>query len=82
MGKTFADVVAHRDASVNGKYPQRAGHPTGESIHGTYSGGTRNSHLSRAFSGHHKVMLTMDGVVSRRSSLTEFQSNNLMNWKQ
>ncbi len=78
-GKTFDDVVAHADASVNGKVSGNAQViPLESAIHGTYSGGNQELALKQSFLRTPQSTLTMNGVVSRRSSLDlKFQSNNL-----
>ncbi len=82
-GKTFDDVVAHADATVQGRvtgtgngaprlFPWRA--RSTEPI----PAAIRSWRSSRASCARRKARLTMNGVVSQRSSLDlKFQSNNL-----
>ena len=78
-GKTFDDVVAHADASVHGKVSGNAQViPLESAIHGTYTGGNQELALKQSFLRTPQSTLTMNGVVSQRSSLDlKFQSNNL-----
>ncbi len=81
-GKTFDDVVAHADASVHGKVSRTAGAsqviPVESTIHGTYTGGNQELALKQSDLRTPESTLTMNGVVSRRSSLdVKFESNNL-----
>ena len=79
-GKTFDDVVAHADATVHangiGKVSQVI--PVESAIHGTYTGGNQQLALKQSYLRTPQSTLTMNGVVSQRSSLDlKFQSNNL-----
>jgi translocation and assembly module TamB len=78
-GKTFNDVVAHADAAVNGKVSGNAQViPLESAIHGTYTGGNQELALKQSFLRTPQSTLTMNGVVSQRSSLDlKFESNNL-----
>ena len=78
-GKTFDDVVAHADAAVQGKVSGNAQViPLESAIHGTYTGGNQELALKQSFLRTPQSTLTMNGVVSQRSSLdVKFQSNNL-----
>jgi translocation and assembly module TamB len=82
-GKTFNDVVAHADATVQGRV---TGTGRGaakvilleSAIHGTYTGSNQELALKQSYLRTPQNTLTMNGVVSRRSSLdVKFQSNNL-----
>jgi translocation and assembly module TamB len=78
-GKTFDDVVAHANATVHGKVSGNAKEvPVDSTIHGTYTGGNQELALKQSSLRMPQSTLTMNGVVSRRSSLDlKFQSNNL-----
>ncbi len=78
-GKTFDDVVGHADAAVQGKVSGNAQVvPVESAIHGTYTGGNQELALKQSFLRTSQSTLTMNGVVSQRSSLdVKFQSNNL-----
>jgi translocation and assembly module TamB len=78
-GKTFDDVVAHADATVHGKVSGNArAVPVESAIHGTYTGSNQELALKQSFLKTSQSTLTMNGVVSQRSSLDlKFQSNNL-----
>ena len=78
-GKTFDDVVAHADATVQGRVSGNAKEvPLHSEIHGTYTGGNQELALKQSFLRTADSTLDMNGVVSRRSSLNlKFQSNNL-----
>jgi translocation and assembly module TamB len=81
-GKTFDDVVAHADAVVHGKVSRTAGAsqviPVESTIHGTYTGGNQELALKQSDLRTPQSTLTMNGVVSQRSSLDlKFESNNL-----
>ena len=78
-GKTFDNVVAHADASVQGKVSGNARViPVESAIHATYTGGNQELALKQSSLRTPQSTLTMNGVVSRRSSLDlKFQSNNL-----
>ena len=78
-GKTFDDVVAHADATVHGKVSGNAQViPVDSAIHGTYTGSNQALALKQSFLRTPQSTLTMNGEVSRRSSLDlKFQSNNL-----
>jgi translocation and assembly module TamB len=82
-GKTFDNVVAHADATVQGRVtgsgngiPQVI--PVNSEVHGTYTGSSQELALKQSYLRTPQSTLTMDGVVSQRSSLNlKFQSNNL-----
>ena len=78
-GKTFDDVVGHADAAVQGKVSGNAQViPVESAIHGTYTGSNQELALKQSFLRTPQSSLTMNGVVSRRSSLeVKFQSNNM-----
>jgi translocation and assembly module TamB len=78
-GKTFDDVVAHADATVHGKVSgQGKDVPIESGLHGNYTGKGQELALKQSFLRTPQSTLTMNGVVSRRSSLDlKFQSNNL-----
>jgi translocation and assembly module TamB len=78
-GKTIDNVVAHADATVNGKVSGNAQViPVDSVIHGTYTGSSQALALKQSFLRTPQSTLTMNGEVSRRSSLDlKFQSNNL-----
>ena len=78
-GKTFDDVMAHADATVNGKVSGNAQViPLESAIHGTYTGGNQELALKQSFLRTPQSTLTMNGVVSQRSNLDlKFQSNDL-----
>ena len=81
-GKTFDDVVAHADAAVHGKVSRTDGAsqfiPVESTIHGTYTGGNQELTLKQSYLRTPQSTLTMNGVVSQRSSLDlKFESNNL-----
>jgi translocation and assembly module TamB len=80
-GKTFNDVVAHVDSAVQAKVSRTGGGqviPVESAIHGTYSGGNQELALKQSYLRTPQSTLTMNGVVSQRSSLDlKFQSNNL-----
>jgi translocation and assembly module TamB len=78
-GKTFDDVVAQADAAVQGKVSGNAQViPVESAIHGIYTGGNQELALKQSFLRTPQSTLTMNGVVSQRSTLDlKFQSNNL-----
>ena len=79
-GKTFDDVVAHADASMHASVSKSASQviPVESAIHGTYTGGNQELALKQSYLRTPQSTLTMNGVVSQRSSLDlKFQSNNL-----
>ena len=82
-GKTFDDVVAHADATVQGRVTGTGNGapkviPVESAIHGTYTGGNQELALKQSFLRTPQSTLTMNGVVSQRSVLDlKFQSNNL-----
>ncbi len=78
-GKTFDDVVAHADASVHASVSKATSQvPVESAIHGTYTGANQELALKQSYLRTPQSTLTMNGVVSRRSSLdVKFQSNNL-----
>jgi translocation and assembly module TamB len=81
-GKTFDDVVAHADAAVQGKISRTGSAggaiPLESAIHGTFTGSNQALALKQSFLRTPQSTLTMDGVVSQRSSVAlKFESNNL-----
>jgi translocation and assembly module TamB len=78
-GKTFGDVVAHADAAVRGKVSgQGKDVPIESALHGNYTAKNQELALKQSFLKTPQSSLTMNGVVSQRSSLDlKFQSNNL-----
>jgi translocation and assembly module TamB len=79
-GKTFDDVVAHTDASMHASVSKSTSQviPVESAIHGTYTGGNHQLALKQSYLRTPQSTLTMNGVVSQRSSLDfKFQSNNL-----
>jgi translocation and assembly module TamB len=78
-GKTFDNVVAHADAAVQAKVSGNARViPVESAIHATYTGANQELALKQSSLQTAQSALTMNGVVSRRSSLDlKFQSNNL-----
>ena len=80
-GKTFDDLVAHADATVQG-HVSRTGNgaaiPVESALHGTYTGKNQELALQQSYLRMPQSTLTLNGVVSQRSSLdVRFQSNNL-----
>ncbi len=79
-GKTFDDIVAHADANIHASLSRNAAQviPVESVIHGAYTGGNQELALKQSYLKTPQSTLTMNGVVSRRSSLNlKFQSNNL-----
>jgi len=82
-GKSFDDLVAHADATVQGRVTGTGNGapkviPVDSAIHGTYTGNGQELALKQSYLRTPQSTLTMNGVVSRRSSLDlKFQSNNL-----
>jgi translocation and assembly module TamB len=78
-GKTFDNVVAHADAAVQGKVSGNSRViPVDSAIHAIYTGANQELALKQSTLKTPQSALTMNGVVSRRSSLDlKFQSNNL-----
>ena len=79
-GKTLDNIVAHVDASMHASVSKSSSQaiPVESSIHGTYTGGNQQLALKQSYLRTPQSTLTMDGVVSQRSSLgVKFQSNNL-----
>ncbi len=78
-GKTFDNVVAHADASLHASVSKGSSQvPVESAIHGTYTGGNQELALKQSYLRTPQSTLTMNGVVSQRSSLeVRFQSNNL-----
>jgi translocation and assembly module TamB len=78
-GKTFDDVVAHADGTVHGKVSgQGKDVPIESAFHGNYTAKNQELALKQSFLKTPQSTLTMNGVVSQRSSLDlKFQSNNL-----
>ena len=79
-GKTFDDIVAHADASMHASVSKSNAKvvPVESAIHGTYTGGNQELALKQSYLRTPQSTLTMNGIVSQRSSLDlKFQSNNL-----
>ena len=79
-GKTFDDVVAHADAAMHASVSKSTSQviPVESAIHGTYTGSNQALALKQSYLRTPQSTLTMNGVVSQRSSLdVKFQSNNL-----
>jgi translocation and assembly module TamB len=80
-GKTFSDLVAHVDSALQAKVSRTGAAqviPVDSAIHGAYTGGNQELALKQSYLRTPQSTLTMNGVVSRRSSLdVKFQSNNL-----
>jgi translocation and assembly module TamB len=78
-GKTFDDVVAHADAAVHGKVSgQGKDVPVESGLHGNYTAKSQELAVNQSYLKTPQSTLTMNGVVSQRSSLDlKFQSNNL-----
>ncbi len=79
-GKTFDNVVAHADATMHASVSKSTSQvvPVESAIHGTYTGGNQELALKQSYLRTAQSTLTMNGVVSQRSSLdVKFQSNNL-----
>ncbi len=68
-GKTFDDVVAHADAAVHGRVSgQGKDVPVESGLHGNYTGKNQELALTQSFLQTPQSTLTMNGLVSRRSS--------------
>jgi translocation and assembly module TamB len=92
-GRTFADLVAHADANVNGQVQRgrsavaqtaavpgsaAATFPLESAIHATYSRTNQQLALQQSFVKTPQTNLTMNGVVSRHSSVSlHLQANDL-----
>jgi translocation and assembly module TamB len=79
-GKTLDDIVAHADASMHASVSKSTSQviPVESAIHGTYTGRSQELALKQSYLRTPQSTFTMNGVVSRRSSLdVKFQSNNL-----
>jgi translocation and assembly module TamB len=78
-GKTFDALVAHADATVHGKVSGQGKEvPIESALHGNYTAKNHELALKQSFLKTPQSTLTMNGVVSQRSSLDlKFQSNNL-----
>ena len=78
-GKTFDDVVAHADATLQGRVSGSGKViPLDSAIHGTYTASNQQIALKQSYVKTPQSSLTMDGTVSQRSSLAiKFQSNNV-----
>jgi len=83
-GKTFDDVVAHADGTVHANIAHAGASATAQTIpvestiHGTYTGSNQEIALQQTWLRTPQSTLTMNGLVSQRSSLdVKFQSNNL-----
>jgi len=84
-GKTFNDLTAHADATINGRVMGAAAVTTAKNsnasqagvsaisidsaIHGTYTAGNQQIALKDSYVRMPQTSLTMNGVVSNRSSL-------------
>ncbi|HEY1984933.1 MAG TPA: translocation/assembly module TamB domain-containing protein [Terracidiphilus sp.] len=88
-GKSFDDLIAKADATINGKAAGTpAAAPAGASgpsvipidsaIHATYTGATQQLALTQSYLHTPQTSLTMNGVVSKHSSLAlRLQANDL-----
>jgi translocation and assembly module TamB len=84
-GKTIDDLVAHTDATINGRVVPTTNTsstvnviPVESAIHGTYSARGNEIALVRSYLRTPQTSLTMNGVVSKRSSLDlRLQANEL-----
>jgi translocation and assembly module TamB len=81
-GKTIDDLVAHTDATINGLLTNTGSTanviPVESAIHGTYSARGNEIALVRSYLHTPQTSLTMNGVVSERSSLNlHLQANEL-----
>jgi translocation and assembly module TamB len=70
-GKTFSDLVAHADATIDGQVAGGASGavPVSSALHGIYTARNSQLELSRSFLKTPQTTLTMNGLVSNRSSL-------------
>lgn len=81
-GRTFNDMKAKADATVNASLAPAKGNgaavPLNGAIHGAYSNATKTIALSNSFIGLPQTSLNMNGTVSDRSALQiRLQSNDL-----
>ena len=93
-GRSFADLVAHVDAAVKGQVQQGRGtgtqaavtnasaapatFPIESAIHATYNGSNQQLALEQSFVKTLQTNLTMNGVVSKHSSVSlHLQANDL-----
>lgn len=82
-GKTFDDLVAKADATINGeangKKAAAAGAiPINSAIHATYTGKNQQLALNQSYLRTPQTDLTMNGTISKRSSLSlHLQANDL-----
>ena len=88
-GKTFDDLIAKADATINGQArgshaPAQAGAPAPSSIpidsaiHATYTGKNQQLALAESYLRTPQTNLTMNGIISKRSSLAvRLQANDL-----
>lgn len=91
-GKTIKDMVAHADATVHGQVQSRQMQPgvinasanapvtapLDSEIHADYSGARQQATLTNSYLRTTQTTLTMNGTVSRRSSLAiRLQANDL-----
>ena len=84
-GKTFDDLVAHTDANLQGRVAGQSttGMPSSmipveSAIHGTYTASNKQIALAKSFLRTPQTSLTLNGVVSDRSSLdVHLQANDL-----
>lgn len=82
-GETLDNLVAHADATIRASV-SRAGNteiaaiPVDGAFHGTYRAAVKELALANSYIHMPQTSLTMDGTVSKRSSLAvKLQSNNL-----
>jgi translocation and assembly module TamB len=91
-GKTLSDMLAHADATVHGQVQNRQVQPgvinastkapvtapLDSEIHADYSGARQEATLTNSYLRTTQTTLTMNGTVSRRSSLAvRLQANDL-----
>ena len=83
-GKTFDDLIANTDATINaeaaGSRGQAAGGavPVNSAIHATYTGSNQQLALKQSYLRTPQTNLTMNGTVSNKSSLAlHLQANDL-----
>ena len=84
-GKTFDNLEVHADSTVKGQVSRlsnatvaAAAMPVNSVVHATYTAANKQLAVMQSFVRTPQTSLTMNGVVSDRSSLAiRFQSNNL-----
>lgn len=87
-GKTFDDLVAHADATINAQAAgksnnaqpagQPASVPLNSAIHAVYTGSNQQLALTQSYLRTPQTNLTMNGVVGKHSSLAlHLQANDL-----